>query len=90
MDIMNLILEEAPKHGLNVPYAHELVYGRYHYDGSEWKAEESDKSQSPKTYGFPEILYRIPSPGPSVGPMEPFRGELPVCFARVSMLSLGN
>jgi hypothetical protein len=35
MDIMNLILEEAPKHGLKVSYAHELLYARYHYDGSQ-------------------------------------------------------
>jgi len=90
MDIMNLILEEAPKHGLNVPYAHDLLYGRYNYDGSEWKADVSDKFQPPKTFGFPRTSYRIPPPGPSVGPMEPFRGELLVCFFAGQMLSSGN
>ena len=92
MDIMNLILEEAPKHGLNVPYAHDLLYGRYNYDGSEWKAEVSDKFQPPNTYGFPAmpIPYTIHSPRPSVGPMEPFRGELLVCFCAGQMLSSGN
>jgi len=90
MDIMNLILEEAPKHGLNVPYAHDLLYGRYNYDGSEWKADVSEKFQPPKTYGFPGITYRIPPPRPSVGPMEPFRGELLACFCAGQMLNSGN
>ena len=81
MDIMNLILEEAPKHGLNVPYAHDLLYGRYNYDGSEWKAEVSDKFQPPTyLFGMPS---RISSPGPEVGPMEPFRGECLFAFVRV-------
>jgi hypothetical protein len=81
MDIMNLILEEAPKQGLNVPCAHDLLYGRYNYDGSEWKAEVSGQFQPRKMYGFPGLP--IPPPGPSVGPMEPFRGELLVRFVRV-------
>jgi len=49
MDLMNVIMEEAPKFGLDVPYTHQLCYGRYHYDGSEWNPEsenESSKSAS--------------------------------------------
>jgi len=46
MDLMNLILEEAPRCGLDVPYTHQLHYGRYHYDGSEWSPEEYSGSGS--------------------------------------------
>jgi hypothetical protein len=46
MDIMNLIVQEAPKCGLEVPYVHELRYGRYHYDGSEWRPDEPEKDES--------------------------------------------
>ena len=46
MDLMNLILEEAPRCGLDVPYTHQLHYGRYNYDGSEWSPEEDSGSGS--------------------------------------------
>jgi hypothetical protein len=44
MDLMNLIVEEAPRCGLDVPYTHQLRYSRYHYDGSEWNPDSEDGS----------------------------------------------
>lgn len=32
-DMINCILDEAPKHGLKISYAHEIRYGRYDYQG---------------------------------------------------------
>jgi hypothetical protein len=46
MDLMNLIVEEAPRCGLDVPYTHQLRYSRYHYDGSRWSPENSEDRSS--------------------------------------------
>jgi hypothetical protein len=46
MDLMNLIVEEAPRCGLDVPYTHQLRYSRYHYDGSRWSPEYSEDGSS--------------------------------------------
>ena len=40
MDLMNVIVEEAPKCGLGMPYTHQLRYDRYNYDGSGWSPEK--------------------------------------------------
>ena len=46
MDLMNLIVEEAPGCGLNLPYTHQLRYNRYHYDGSVWCPEKCSEEGS--------------------------------------------
>ena len=46
MDLMNLVVEEAPGCGLSVPYTHQLRYNRYHYNGSEWSPEKSSEDGS--------------------------------------------
>ena len=46
VDLMNLVVEEAPECGLSVPYTHQLRYNRYHYDGSEWSPEKCSEEGS--------------------------------------------
>ena len=46
MDLTNLVLE-APRCDVDFPYAHQLYYGRYHHDGSEWRLEEYSRNGSP-------------------------------------------
>lgn len=62
MDLMNLIVEEAPRCGLDVPYTHQLRYGRYHYDGSKWSADcEDESSASESRSRSPETFEAKPS-----------------------------
>jgi len=49
MDLMNLVVEEAPGCGLSVPYTHQLRYDRYHYDSSEWSPEKSSEDGSSRS-----------------------------------------
>jgi hypothetical protein len=56
IDLMNLIVEEAPRCGLNVPYIHQLRFSRYHYDGSEWNPDSEDRSSGSDS-GTPEGEY---------------------------------
>jgi hypothetical protein len=51
MDLMNVIVEEAPRCGLDVPYTHQLRYSRYHYDGSEWNPDSEDGSSKSRDSG---------------------------------------
>jgi hypothetical protein len=46
LDLMNLVVEEAPKCGLDVPYTHQLRYSRYYYDGSEWSPNKDSEEGS--------------------------------------------
>ena len=56
MDLMNLIVEEAPKCGLGVSYTHQLRYDRYNYDGSGWSPEKytEDGSSESRDSEIPE------------------------------------
>ena len=74
MDLMNVIVEEAPKCGLGVPYTHQLRYDRYNYDGSGWSPEKYTEDGSSESRDS-EI---------------PDQGVLPVCIAKslVSVLHL--
>ena len=67
MDLMNLIVEEAPKCGLSVSYAHQLRYDRYNYDGSGWSPEKYTEDRS--------------STSESRDSESPEQSVLPVCIA---------
>lgn len=98
MDLMNLILEEAPSCGLDIPYTHQLRYGRCHYDGSEWNPESgSSQSASPDSKS-PEGESMSPgeggssesepnSRGPETPDSEPFRGVLPIRAVQIFLMS---
>ena len=67
MDLMNVIVEEAPKCGLGVPYAHQLRYDRYNYDGSGWSPEKYTEDGSSASESRDSEI--------------PEQGVLPVCIA---------
>ena len=68
MGLINVIIEEAPKFGLDMPYTHQLHYGRYHFDGSEWNPDSESESSTSRGYEFG---------GASTLEDVPFRGWLP-------------
>lgn len=72
-DLINCILAEAPKCGLQVPYMHHIEYGRYDYDGEIpttrdfWKAAAHASEER-----YPWGHVRTPSP-PHPSDMVPFQ-----------------